>query len=38
MNIELVYTLLFRATWMFLGGWAVALVAACAIEFRHDRS
>jgi hypothetical protein len=38
MNIDLVYALLSRATWLFLGGWALALVTACVIEFRHDRS
>ncbi len=36
MSIDLVYSYLISATVFFLGSWAVLLVLACVVEFRHD--
>ena len=36
MSIDLVYSYLINATVFFLGSWAVLLVLACVVEFRHD--
>ena len=35
MNGELIYFCLMLLGWFFLVGWAVALVAACAVVFRE---
>jgi len=36
MNSEFLYFCLMGLGWIFLGGWAVALVTACAIAFREE--
>jgi hypothetical protein len=36
MNVELLYSYLMNASLFFLGSWAVLLVLACVVEFRHD--
>jgi hypothetical protein len=38
MNIDLVYSYLMNASLFFLGSWAVVLVLACVVEFRHELS
>lgn len=38
MNVDLVYSYLINASLFFLGSWAVLLVLACVVEFRHDGS
>jgi hypothetical protein len=38
MNSELLYFCLMGLGWLFLIGWAVALVTACAIAFRQNPS
>jgi hypothetical protein len=36
-NSEVVYSLLMGMGWVFLMGWAVSLIVACASVFRHER-
>jgi hypothetical protein len=36
MSSEFLYFCLMCLGWIFLGGWAVALVTACAMAFRDD--
>jgi hypothetical protein len=36
MSIDLVYSYLINTTVFFLGSWAVVLVLACVVEFRHE--
>jgi hypothetical protein len=36
MDAELLYSYVMTASRFFLGSWAVLLVLACVVEFRHD--
>jgi hypothetical protein len=38
MNGEVIYFCLMLLGWFFLAGWALALVAACAVVFREGAS
>jgi len=35
-NIDVIYSWLIDATWLFLGSWVVLLLAAYVVTFRHD--
>ncbi len=36
--MDVVYSYLITSSWVFLLGWIVLLLVACAIAFRHDWS
>jgi hypothetical protein len=37
MNIDVLYSYVVSCGWVFLTGWTVLIVLACADAFRHDQ-